>query len=77
MGKKRKNSSYTSGIAVIVAYNVCINSPSILPTLALEINGKNIHLLKDEGCQSNLILETLADDLNLKVVQSDVKISDF
>ena len=62
-------------MAVIDAYNVGINSPSILPTLALEINGKNIHSLKDGGCQSNLILESLAEDLELKVVQSDVKIS--
>ena len=45
---------------------------AILPTFSFSIDGKGVRALKDSGSTNNIILESLADDLNLKPVKTNV-----
>ena len=45
---------------------------AILPTFTCFLGNRKIRGLKDTGCQTNLICSSIADELNLKVVQDDI-----
>ncbi|XP_066947446.1 uncharacterized protein [Macrobrachium rosenbergii] len=48
---------------------------SILPTFTCKIGGKRVRGLKDGGCQSNFITESLASQLDLKVIKDNFSIT--
>ena len=51
------------------------DSQSILPTFTSVVNNVNIRILKDGGCQNNLINDKLANDLNLVTIKDSVKLT--
>ena len=70
---KEKSKESSNNLAVIGVLESNLDSEtSILPTFSCKINGKRIRVLKDGGCQSNLISEKVADALNLKVIKDKV-----
>ena len=42
---------------------------SILPTFSLNLNNRNVRVMRDSACQSSFIKQSLADELNLKVLK--------
>ena len=50
------------------------NSRSAIPTFSCEIQNEPIRCLKDLGCQSNYITDSLAAKFKLKVLNSNVKL---
>ena len=67
--KSKKGSSSSNLIALTEAFHSDIDGESILPTFICEIGNIKVRGLKDGGCQSNLISEKLASELNLKVIR--------
>mgnify|MGYP000654560869 CR=1 FL=1 len=46
----------------------------ILPSFSAKIDGTHIHGLCDQGCQSNLILESVAQNLNAEILHHSVSL---
>ena len=73
---KSKNENSTVNLtAVVEAFQGSIDSQSVLPTFSSKIHDKDIRALKDGGCQFNFLSESIAKELNLKVINNDVSIS--
>ena len=47
---------------------------AILPTFTCTINGMKIRAMRDSGCQSSFITQTLADQLRLKVIKPEFEL---
>ena len=52
-----------------------IGSECILPTFTFSIKGHLIRAMKDSGCQTNFIEESLARKLNLKTIEDNIVIT--
>ena len=70
--KTPKNPKQTNnGVVWMEALHNVNSGESILPTFtAVMANDRVVRCLKDSGCQRNFILESLADELNLKVKEN-------
>ena len=72
---KTRSKQSTSNLSVVEALRVSAEDDnSILPTFSCGVKGRMIRCLKDGGCQSNLISESLVDQLNLKILEDNVKL---
>ena len=68
--------SSSSNVAALTEVLNCeVEGNTILPTFSTSIEGTCIRVLKDTGCQANYIEESLAKDLNLKVVKDSVSLT--
>ena len=73
---KPKETKTSNNVAVITeALPGVLESESVLPTFTCQINGFQIRALKDLGCQSNFIKESIADSLKLRVLNDDVRLN--
>ena len=70
--KSKNKSEVASNICHVEALNCNNDSSSILPTFSGFINQTKIRVLKDGGCQANLISEKIAKKLKLRVVEKGV-----
>ena len=67
---KNQKEETTSGLIGVENFHVNCGREAILPTFSAAISGDVvIRVLRDSGCQSNFILESIADELNLPVVK--------
>ena len=74
--EKSKTGKTNAGLSCTIdAYKSCCDENTILPTFTCEIAGHEIRALKDSGCQSNLILESLSDELSLEIVNNDINLT--
>ena len=68
--------SSSSNVAALTEVLNCeVEGNTILPTFSTSIKGTSIRVLKDTGCQANYIEESLATDLNWKVVKDSVSLT--
>ena len=65
----------TSGNTFTEVYQCNIKGNSILPTFSCKVNNTLIRGLKDNGCQSNFVTDSLARKLNFKVLEENVPIT--
>lgn len=52
-----------------------VGQEAILPTFSCRVGCVQVRVLKDSGCQSTFIEQSLSDQLNLPVVKSDLEIT--
>ena len=72
---KSKPKTVNSGVILTSnAYQVDVGENAILPTFKCRIGDRTIRCMKDTGCQPHFILESLADDLKLPVINDNVSI---
>ena len=70
--KKRSDNVNVSCIWVNESTLNYTGQDSILPTFTLNIKGTNARSMKDIGCQGTFVVQSLADELQLKVIKSSV-----
>ena len=71
--KKTKN-EVDSGLVYLETKNSVSASEVILPTFTCKIKNKLVRCLRDSGCQSNFVTESLVKQLNMNVLREDYKI---
>lgn len=70
------NESSSAGVAWMQSITRhSVGSQTILPTLTAHMKDSLIRVMKDSGCQPNVITESLADDLELPTVLSNLNIT--
>ena len=69
---KEQSETVSSNMVVCESVHSTTFNNAILPTFQFNIKGQRMRGLKDSGCQSNLITERLAKDLNLQVIKDSV-----
>ena len=73
---KAKEIRTANNVAVITeAMPSILESESILPTFTLLVQDVQLRALKDSGCQSNFIKESVANSQNLKVLNDKVRLN--
>lgn len=65
----------TTSLGVIDAFRGVSNGSSILPTFTFKIGNTLVRALKDGGCQSTFIADSLAQKLNLEVIEQDISLT--
>ena len=74
--ESKDESHISSGVVRVQVNQSTCTEGSLLPTLSgLFENKTYVRVLKDSGCQTNIISSKLANDFNLKIVKQDVKLS--
>ena len=72
---KPKEVTSSSNITVVTEAQPSIfESQSILPTFTCNIQGTQIRALKDLGCQNNFVKESTAENLNLSILNKEIKL---
>ena len=71
--QKPKTSANTANIWSV--HNINVGSNSLLPTFSALILGHKIRCMKDSGCQPNFIKTSVADRLNLPVIEENFPIT--
>ena len=69
--------STTANLATFSTFALAggVESHSLLPTLTCTIGNEMIRSLKDTGCQGNFILKSVAEKLNLPVIEDNVSLN--
>ena len=72
---KNGNKITSGNVTITDALSNVLNTDCVLPTFTCNLNYRiQIRSLKDGGCQCNFISERLAEEYDLKVVQSNVNL---
>ena len=76
MGKNNKIQNVSSNTTVVMdSFQNFSHDDSLLPTFSCNLNSRyHIRGLKDEGSQCNFILNSIAEELDLKVICNNFKL---
>ena len=72
----KKEPKVSSGVVwAETALDGNVGNQVLLPTFTCEIMGQTIRAFKDSGCQPNFILDSLADELKLNILDNDFPVT--